>query len=179
MNLQSKETHAFVKLLTRHQSALRGFIISMMPGSPDVEDVLQDTNVVIWEKMDSFEVGTNFRAWVFAIAKNAVLAHLRKAKRDRSPGVNEKLTNLIAETWYQREAGDLSKKEIALQHCLGKLDQSERAIIEARYSKDDNLNTLAATTARPASTLRVALFRIRERLRRCISSRIAIEGRLS
>ena len=63
MSLHSKETHDFVKLLTGLQPSLRAFIVSLMPGSPDVQDVLQDVNVVIWEKMDSYESGSDFRAW--------------------------------------------------------------------------------------------------------------------
>ena len=53
----------FVKSLTEHQTALRCFILSMLPGCHDVADVLQDANVELWEKMGSYELGTNFRAW--------------------------------------------------------------------------------------------------------------------
>ncbi len=44
-----KELQAFIKLLTEHQASLRAFIVSLMPGSPDVADVadvLQETNVI-------------------------------------------------------------------------------------------------------------------------------------
>mgnify|MGYP000113776971 CR=1 FL=1 len=34
-----------------------------MPGMDGVDDVLQETNVVLWEKRATFEPGTNFRAW--------------------------------------------------------------------------------------------------------------------
>ena len=42
------ELQAFIKLLTEHQANLRAFIVSLMPGSPDVADVLQETNVIPW-----------------------------------------------------------------------------------------------------------------------------------
>ncbi|MFT5633595.1 MAG: RNA polymerase sigma-70 factor (ECF subfamily) [Rubritalea sp.] len=42
------ELQAFIKLLTEHQANLRAFIVSLMPGSPDVADVLQETNVILW-----------------------------------------------------------------------------------------------------------------------------------
>ncbi|MFT5853347.1 MAG: RNA polymerase sigma-70 factor (ECF subfamily) [Verrucomicrobiales bacterium] len=174
MGLQSKETLEFVKLLTGHQSALRGFIVSLMPGSPDVEDVLQDTNVVIWEKMSSFEQGSNFRAWIFAIAKNVALAHFSKLKRDRSPVVSETLARLIADTWYQRENADLASKDIALNYCLQTLDDSELAVVDARYSHHNSLEALAAATKRPAATLRVLLFRVREKLRLCVNKRLGL-----
>jgi hypothetical protein len=39
----------FVKSLTEHQTALRCFILSMLPGCQDVADVLQDANVELWK----------------------------------------------------------------------------------------------------------------------------------
>jgi RNA polymerase sigma-70 factor (ECF subfamily) len=41
------EVQVFVKLMTKHQGNLRAFIISLMPGSPNVADVLQETNAVL------------------------------------------------------------------------------------------------------------------------------------
>ena len=38
----------FVGQITRHQTALRAYIISLMPGMDGVSDVLQETNVVLW-----------------------------------------------------------------------------------------------------------------------------------
>lgn len=54
MGLHSDSTHEFIKLLTGHQPSLRAFIVSLLPGSDDIDDILQDTNVVLWEKMDNF-----------------------------------------------------------------------------------------------------------------------------
>jgi len=33
---------------------MRSYIISLLPGSPDVRDVLQEVNIVLWEKMNDF-----------------------------------------------------------------------------------------------------------------------------
>ena len=38
------DLQAYVKLMTEHQGNLRAFIVSLMPGSPDVPDVLQEPN---------------------------------------------------------------------------------------------------------------------------------------
>lgn len=46
---------AYVTLMTKHQANLRAFIVSLMPGSRDVDDVLQDTNAVLWQKRARFE----------------------------------------------------------------------------------------------------------------------------
>jgi len=99
MSLPATELRDFVKLLLEQQAALRAYIVSLMPGSDDVEDVLQNTNVVVWEKMEQFTQGTEFRAWLFAIARNMVKAQFRANKRHQSPSVDEMLMLAIDEVF--------------------------------------------------------------------------------
>lgn len=177
MSLQSNHTQEFVALLTGYQSAVRCFIISMMPGSDEVEDVLQDTNIVIWEKMNTFEMGSDFRAWVFTIAKHVTLEHLRKTKRDHAPTFDPALISMIAESWHDGESKVDSAREIALDRCLEGLNEKEQAIVEARYHKGSSLESHSADCGRPAGALRVSLYRIRAKLRRCVKKRLAMKGR--
>jgi RNA polymerase sigma-70 factor (ECF subfamily) len=86
----------FVSLLTEHQPDLLAFIISLMPGDSEVADVLQKTNLVLWNKREKFEAGTNFRAWSFAIARFEVLTHLKKQKRLGIVLLDEELLETIA-----------------------------------------------------------------------------------
>ena len=52
----------YVKLITDHQGNIRAFVVSLMPGSPDVADVVQETNAALWIKRKNFKHGTNFIA---------------------------------------------------------------------------------------------------------------------
>lgn len=165
-----------IKLLTGHQASLRAFIISLMPGSPDVQDVLQDTNIVIWEKMNQFESGSNFKAWAFSIARNNVMAHLRSVKRSQSPALNENVIQAICDAWYQRPQNTTDMRQLALEHCLNKLSNRERRLVESRYASHLSIKEHAASIGRSAETLRVTLFRIREKLRKCVNARIKMSG---
>jgi hypothetical protein len=51
MAQKSKESFQQVHPLIEQQADLRAFITSMMQGSPDVQHALQDTNLVVWEKI--------------------------------------------------------------------------------------------------------------------------------
>jgi len=52
-------TQEFVSLLTDHQEVMRSYIISLIPGSPDVRDVLQEVNIVLWEKKIMGQINNN------------------------------------------------------------------------------------------------------------------------
>ena len=81
----SKLNIEYLQLVTRHQAAICGYIRSIAPGL-NVDDVLQETNIVLWEKADTFQRGTNFKAFAFRIAHFKTLEALRRQKRDHWPG---------------------------------------------------------------------------------------------
>ena len=59
----------FVELYTQHYTQLRYYLMSLIPSPSDAADVIQETSLVLWEKFDFFEVGTNFYAWSCKIAR--------------------------------------------------------------------------------------------------------------
>lgn len=72
----------FVRLLTQYQPDIFVYIRSLLANPHEAADVLQDANVVLWEKREQFKPGTSFRGWAFQIAKFKVLQHIGR----RVPG---------------------------------------------------------------------------------------------
>lgn len=179
MRQTSIELQSFVKQLLAHQTALRAYIVSLMPGSDDTEDVLQDVNVVLWEKMNDFEDGTNFRAWVLAVARIAIKAKFRDNKRHLSPSTDAELIQAIDQVWQKSDPLGTSLKQRALDRCLELLKQKDRDLIKARYTKGTNLEIHAQQVGRSADSLRTSLSRARAKLRDCVQSRLSSEGGLA
>lgn len=161
----------FIKLLTEHQGNLRAFIVSLMPGSPDVLDVLQETNVVLWNKRDQFEHGTNFLAWSFQIARYEVHRQRDRARRDQRIMFSEELVDLLSNDGSYETNEE--KIHAALDTCLGKLNEGQRELIEERYTPGHSLEDYASRSGRTAGSLRIALLRIRESLKRCIDNTLS------
>ncbi|MCW1886187.1 sigma-70 family RNA polymerase sigma factor [Luteolibacter flavescens] len=163
----------FVCQIARHQASLHAFIISLMPGVDGVDDVLQETNMVLWQKRETYEPGTDFRAWACTIARFKAMAHRRRVAKLGVRSFEDDLLELLA---TESEAGpdELEEKLRALEKCLGRLDEPERGLIEHRYYTATGLEDFSAKCGRPVESLRVSLFRIRAALRKCISGEIAI-----
>ncbi len=59
--MSSKDPSAeFIQLLTGSQSRLFAYSVSMMGNRQQAQEVMQETNLVMWRKADQFEIGTNF-----------------------------------------------------------------------------------------------------------------------
>ena len=160
----------YVKLMTDHQWAIRGFILSLMPGSPDVGDVLQETNLILWQKRKQFELGTNFLAWASRIARYEVMHHRDRAKKHIALPFTDELINVLAQ-----KAPENSQQRIlsALDACLEKLSEKQRELIEQRYTPGKSLESHANTLGTSGGSLRVTLHRIRQALKRCVEETLS------
>ena len=70
--------------LVTHLGALRAFALSLTRNGATADDLVQDTIVKAWKAIESFQVGTNMRAWLFTILRNTYYSDRRKRSREVS-----------------------------------------------------------------------------------------------
>lgn len=174
MGLDASQQAEFVGHVTRHQAMLRAYIISLMPGMDGVDDVLQETNLVLWEKRAAFQAGTNFRAWACAVARLEVKTHRRKLLRLGKVTLDEDLAEQLAQH-CEAPSGEVDERLRALDRCLGRLRENERQLLEHRYFSKLPLEKFAVRCGRSVESLRVTLFRVRAGLRKCINGELTID----
>lgn len=167
MDNDAAQQAEFVSLIARHQALLHSFIISLMPGVDGVDDVLQETNIVLWEKRRSFESGSNFQAWAFQIARFKVMNHRRKMASLGQQTLDDEVLELLSEE-QEIHSEELDRRLQALKHCLQKLPDKQRQLIERRYLSGKPLKDFATECGRTAESVGVSLFRIRSALKKCI-----------
>ena len=165
---QSEEYDAYVKDLVSHQEDLRAFIYALLPNSPAADDVLQNTNLILWKKRSAFKQGTNFHAWAFKIARIQAQHQYDRVRRETRLVFSESTLNNIADA---ASDNPLREKELtSLENCIDKLNDKQRSIIEARYRPGHSLEMLGKKTRSTPGSLRISLFRIRAILRQCVEA---------
>lgn len=167
MPSDAQQQAEFVGEITHHQSALRAYIISLMPGISGTKDVLQETNLTLWEKRRKYEPGSNFRAWAFAIARFKVKEHRRKLMRAGLPLLDEDLAEQLAEE-TDEDPAQIDERISALDKCLGRLPEDHRQLINQRYFSGGSLDDFSVVCGRSVNSLRVTLCRLRAALKKCI-----------
>ena len=71
--MPSLDSNEFVSLLTASQRRLYAFICTLVIDRTDADEVLQETNLALWEQAERFEAGTDFVAWACRVAHYKVL----------------------------------------------------------------------------------------------------------
>lgn len=173
--MDERQTAEFVGEVTRHQRRLYAFIYSLIGRASDAEDVLQETNLVLWEKSGEFEPGTSFSSWAFRIAQFQVMAWRKKKQRSREQFHDELVAQLAEEAESRLQQFDLRRD--ALLECMKLLKPQQRADVAQRYEPGGSVNEMAQQSGRSPKAVSEALRRIREALLQCIEKRLALEGR--
>ena len=62
--------------------SLRAFAVSLTQNADKADDLVQETLVKAWDKQDSFQPGTNLKAWLFTILRNEFYSQMRKRGRE-------------------------------------------------------------------------------------------------
>lgn len=172
MAIQHSSTSDFIRLLTDHQIPLKGLVLSMSPGCQDVNDILQDINVILWEKKNSFSVGTDFKAWSYAIARLKVMQYWDQQRKLGKMVLSNEFLESVAEARKNDIPEHLLDKLTVLNHCLASLKPNEQQLVQARYSESTTLESYAALVGSTAGSLKVTLYRIKKKLKICVDKNL-------
>lgn len=164
----------FVLQLTECQNRIYAYIFSMIGDHARASDVLQETNLVLWQRKKDWTAGAPFLPWAFTVARFQVLANLRDRGRERcmlDPELIETLSNDVA-----AESSRLEETRVALRECLTRLTEQNRSLIQLRYEHGKSIGSIAEATQRSEEAVKVTLLRIRRSLHACVMKHLSPEA---
>lgn len=167
----------FVALLTAYQGNLLGFLNSLLPGDPEVLDILQKTTLILWERRGEYRADGNFKAWSLAIAYWEARAWMTSCKRKAWLIFDDELAQAALDRFVgspHEDHQNARQSLIALRTCLTKLRDSDRLIIVEYYQYGKSLSECGRVLGRNADSLKVSLVRIRASLRQCIEAKLSL-----
>lgn len=126
---------AFSFLVDRYSPQLYAVIRRMVYRHEEADDVLQDTFVKVWRYIGTFKGESKLSTWLYSIATNEALSHLRKEKKMRRlPLTTEEydLTQILMSDPYFD--GDLA--EAQLFKAIDQLPEKQKLAFELRYFQD-------------------------------------------
>jgi RNA polymerase sigma-70 factor (ECF subfamily) len=145
----------FMQRLTGAQSYLYAFICSLMGGTREARDVLQETNLVLWTKLAEYDPARDFLSWAYTFARFQVMAHRKHLSRDRLV-LDDEFVGRVAALAAPDNA-DLEDRLRAMDDCIGKLPSPQKEVVRRRYSYGHAVNAIAVDTGRLPCTFRTRL----------------------
>lgn len=160
-------TDAFGQLVRKYQDRLYNALAHAMGSTSDAADVVQETFVQAFVKLESFERRASFFTWLYRIAINRSISLRRRRRPDRSLDRLRDETTLEVTDDALPPDGPMQQRERAaqVQGALATLADEYRQVLILREIEGYDYDTIAQLLDVPVGTVRSRLFRAREQLR--------------
>nr|WP_243415130.1 sigma-70 family RNA polymerase sigma factor [Altererythrobacter segetis] len=156
---------AFEALYRAYHPRLTRFLLRLVRRPQLVEEALNDTLMVVWQRPDSFHGGSKLSTWIFAIAYRKAMKALGRfddpredpegfERADEGPGPEE------------NSAGVLRRDLLA--RAMDELSPAHRAVVDLTYYHELDYNEIARILDCPVGTVKTRMFHARRQLRRIV-----------
>jgi RNA polymerase sigma-70 factor, ECF subfamily len=152
-------TVAFRDRLLTEVSGLRAFSVSLCGSFHQADDLVQDVLLKAWGHSESFQEGTNMRAWLFTIARNTYYSLYRKRGREVQD-VDGIYTSNLAVAPSQNGVMDLADFRLA----LSKLPDEQREVLILVGASGLSYEQAAEVCGVAVGTIKSRVSRARSRL---------------
>ncbi len=147
---------------------LRGFVAGMGVALDAVDDLAQEAFLSYLRQPERRPAEVEEIRWLKGIARNLAYDWLRRHSRSGRLELAEMLAP---------QPAPIEQRLPALRRCLEAVDAAGRSLLDAAYLQDDTSEAIAQRLGRSPSGVRMALLRLRERLRQCVDERLAGESK--
>ncbi len=167
---------AFGRLVRRHAASVTNLALRVVRDRDDAEDVAQEAFIKAHGALGRYDPKFPFRVWLFRIAYNAAIDHLRRRRpgmvstnAPRRIGGEDVEWELVDETAPSPHERVLARdRRAALDRAIEELPPALRAAIVLRHVEDLSYEEIASTLGVPLGTVKIRIHRGREALARIL-----------
>lgn len=163
----AEERDAFEALYRLYSPRLQRFVRGMTKQTSLVEEVLDDTMMVVWRKAYTFNHRSKVSTWIFAIAYRQSLKALERSGALEETGIDER-----ADASAPGPDEALQQQEVRkhLDDALHTLSPEQRAVMELTYYFGYACREIAEIMGCPVDTVKTRMFYARRKLKASLAS---------
>lgn len=162
---------AFRDLVLRFERPIYALILRMVHDSQTAEDLAQEVFVKAYRRLGSYDPRRKFASWLFKVAHNTTIDHLRRAQLDTVPLAAEQeegggLLAVLADPTAESPAAAAERRDMAraLERAIARLRPDYREAVVLRYVEGLAYQEICEVLALPVGTVKTNLHRARKEL---------------
>ena len=160
---------AFRELYRKYQTRLTRFLANLVRQPQIVEEVLDDTLMVVWERAADFKGESKLSTWIFAIAYRKAMKAVR---RYDVPIEDHDAENRASNDASPEEAFGQTRLHGLLRGAMAELSPDHRGVVELTYFQDLSYREIAEIMDCPVDTVKTRMFYARRHLKRCLEGEL-------
>jgi len=160
------DLQAFERLYRLYQPRLTRFLTTLLKRPQLIEEVLDDTMMVVWQTAGNFRGSSKPSTWVFAIAyRKAIKARARWPDPVEEPDFDHR----VSEEPLPDEELHHERLRGALLKAMDQLSPDHRAVVDLTYFHGLGYREIAEIVGCPVDTVKTRMFHARRRLKQAMS----------
>lgn len=174
--LRGGDVEAAAALMERYQHRLYRYLLRMVGQPGTAEDLFQQTWLRVMERIRSYDPQRSFEGWLFALARNLAIDHLR---RYRPESLDEPLPSGDSRVELIAGASMGALEQLLARERAGWLAESVaglplvfREVLTLRFEEEMKLEEMAAVLGLPLGTVKTRLHRALKHLRRTLEEKL-------
>jgi RNA polymerase sigma-70 factor (ECF subfamily) len=168
--IRQGDEDAFEALYRIYHPRLTRFLTNLVRRPQLVEEVLNDTMMVVWQRAGSFNGASKLSTWIFAIAYRKAMKGLR---RQDDPMEDHDAENRESLDDSPEEASAHDRRHNLLLRAVNELSPTHRAVVDLTYFHELDYNEIARILDCPIGTVKTRMFHARRHLKRHLGGEIA------
>lgn len=160
----------FTRIYEQHARAILAYALRRVDTPADAADVVAETFLVVWRRLDAVPRGASLRPWLFGVARR-VTANLHRGGRRRR-ALAQRLRECVEQAAVIADHADSVAAGITDRHVIqtafSKLQPTDREVLELTVWEGLSPMEIARVLDEPAATVRSRLHRARGRLHRLL-----------
>jgi len=170
---------AYADLVKRHQRFVFTLALRFAKGREDAEEIAQDCFIKAYRSLASFQGQSKFSTWLYSIVYTTAMTFLRK-KTVYTDSIDDE--NVFIQVESQVSAYDVNNAEnksrsFYLSHAIEQLLPDDAVIITMFYKGEQSLEEIGHALGMEANTVKVKLFRARQRLKEKLERNLKHEAK--
>ncbi|MBR5853002.1 MAG: RNA polymerase sigma factor [Alistipes sp.] len=160
VNLASRgDQQAFEYLFTRYRDALRRLFEQHLGDKDMASDLLQETFLKVYLHLGNYSENYTFGQWIYTIARNTLVDHLRKRTDDVS--IDNHFHAPFATTPTPEESVIINQSRVHFYDALEEMPEEYRKVIEMRFLEEYSYEEIAEKLGKPLNTVKTQIRRAR------------------
>jgi RNA polymerase sigma-70 factor (ECF subfamily) len=173
---QEGREDAYRELIKRYERPVFSLIFRMVRDKETAEDLAQETFIKVLNNIDRYRPEFKFSSWLFKIANNITIDHLRRRQLDTisiegAPDAitaeRARATAVTVTSGGESALEELESRELgeAIEKAIARLRPEYRACIILRHVEDYSYDEIAEIVKLPLGTVKTYIHRARQELR--------------
>src|SRR5271170_710929 len=158
------DRRALEELYLSYHRRLSRFLSRFTPRYENIEEIINDTFMVVWQSAKDFRYASQVSTWIIGIAYRTALKSVRRQKNHTAARSLDDYPEQTVDPTFETEVQDW------LKHGLNQLPAEQRLTLELAYHLGHSLEEIAAITECPVGTVKARMFHAREKLRQYLPS---------